>query len=897
VGTLELLILGPLEARIDGEPVALGPPRQRLLLAALLLAAPTPLRRDQLIDELWGAAPPASATHAIEVYVSRLRAALGAGAITGGPDGSYGTVAAADARRFEELAAARPERPERLTEALELWRGDVLTDLTYEGSLRTEISRLEELRLAVRERLGDLRLQAGDHAAALADLRPLVAAEPLRERARGLLMLALYRAGRQAEALEVFHAGRTRLVEELGIEPGPQLRELHEAILRHDPGLSEPARRRGSRLPTPPTPLVGREREIEEVTTLLRGPARLVTLTGPGGTGKTRLALGAAEALLDDLPDGAHFVDLSALREPAAVRPAIARALELDADLELAPQLRDERALLVLDNFEQVLDAAPEVGALLRAAPHLRVLATSRIRLDLYGEHEFAVEPLAQDVGVELFCARARARDRRFIPTAAVSDIVARVERLPLAIELVASRVNRMSVEEMAAGLPVLELAGDGARDAPERHRALRATIDWSLELLDPADRERFVALGVFAGGLDAAAAAAVLDCTPADLDALVDQSLLRRLPTRWVMLEVLRERALELLGPGTPVRARHAAHYLELAERSEPELKGPDQAVWRERLQRDHDNLRAALTYAGPITALRIAAALGFFWYTHGDTAEGMVHLERSLAAAAGAPALLRGRALHALGIMRAQRGDERAEATFREELEMFRVAGDRTRIAMALNSLGIVARERGDSAGARAAFEEAIGLHRSLGDLRRVADALSNLGVVAVDEGRLDEAEALFEESSTLDRRFDNQWGMAQTICGQAALALARGRADESAALLSDAVEVFDRLDDRPSLIGTIEQFAATASVRGEHLLAARLWGAATARRADIGQPCSIGETAAIERYVGASRTALGSTAFAAAEAAGAALELETALAEARTLTGAQDSARGRR
>src|SRR4051794_6794787 len=224
-----------------------------------------------------------------------------------------------------------------------------------------------------------------------------------------------------------------------------------------------------------------------------------------------------------------------------------------------------------------------------------------------------------------------------------------------------------MSAEEMAAGLPILELATGGPRDAPDRHRALRAAIDWSLELLDGPERRRFAALGVFAGGLEAAAAAAVLDATPADLDRLAGQSLLRRLPERWTMLEVLRERALELLPVSAPVRARHAAHYLELAERSEQALKGPDQAAWGERVEREHDNLRAALGHAEPPEALRIAAALGFFWYTHGHSAEGINHLERTLAAAGGAPPLLRGRALQALGILRSQRGEERAEATFR--------------------------------------------------------------------------------------------------------------------------------------------------------------------------------------------------------------------------------------
>ena len=881
---MEFLILGPLEVRIEGRAIALGAPRQRLLLAALLLAAPRPLRREQLIDEIWGATPPASARHAVEVYVSRLRGALGQAAIVSEPGTSYAAAGEVDARRFEALASGRPEEAQ-LAEALALWRGPVLADLAYEGPLRTEVARLQELMLVAREQLADRRLQRGGHVEALADLQELVAGEPLRERARGLLMLALYRAGRQAEALDVYRAGRELLVEELGLEPGAPLRELQAAILRHDPAISDPAARRRRTLPAPPTPLIGREREIEELAALLGGVARLVTLTGPGGTGKTRLALGAAEALLDEFADGAHFVDLSALRDPATVAPAIAHAAGLDAEAELVAQLRGRHVLLVLDNFEQLLDAAPAVGQLLMGAPEVRVLATSRTRLDIYGEHEFAVDPLEHDEGVELFCARARARNRRFIPTAAVADVVSRVERLPLAIELVASHADEMNAEEMVAGLPILELATGGPRDAPDRHRALRATVDWSLGLLDEPDRRRFAALGVFAGGLDAAAAVAVLDAAPADLDRLAGQSLLRRLPERWAMLETLRERALELLDVAAPARARHAAHYLELAERSEQALKGPDQATWGEQVEREHDNLRAALRHAEPLAALRIAAALGFFWYTHGHSAEGTIHLERTLAAVGDAPPLLRGRALQALGILRSQRGDERAEATFREGLAMFRTAGDQARVAVALNSLGIIARDRGDAAAARAAFEEAADVYRSLDDRHRLADSLSNLAFVAIDREQLDEAAALFGESIALDRAFDNQWGVAQNLSGQALLSLARGAPDEAAALLAESVQALRPLGDRLSLVRALELLGATAAVRSDHAFAARLWGAATAQRDAAGEPRTIADAAVIDRHLDVSRAALGPERFAAAATAGAALELEAALAEALT------------
>jgi len=348
-------------------------------------------------------------------------------------------------------------------------------------------------------------------------------------------------------------------------------------------------------------------------------------------------------------------------------------------------------------------------------------------------------------------------------------------------------------------------------------------------------------------------------------------------------MLAVLRERALELLDDPGAVRARHAAHYLELAERSEPGLKGPEQATWGERVQREHDNLRAALARAEPLVALRIAAALGFFWYTHGHSAEGAAHLERALAAAPDASPALRGRALQALGILRSLRGDERAEATFREALELFRAAGDEERVPVALNSLGAMARERGDAAGARAAFEEAIELYRARGDRHRLADSLSNLALMAVDENRLDEAAERFAESIALDREFDNEWGVAQNRSAQATLALARGAPEEAAALLADAVQGLRRIGDRISLVAALERLAATAAVRGDHAEAARLWGAATALRDAAGEPRTAAEAAAIDRHLDASRTALGSARFAEAAAGGAGLELEPALAEA--------------
>ena len=296
----------------------------------------------------------------------------------------------------------------------------------------------------------------------------------------------------------------------------------------------------------------------------------------------------------------------------------------------------------------------------------------------------------------------------------------------------------------------------------------MRAAVDWSLDLLDESDRQLFTELGVFAGGLDAAAAAAVLDATPADLDRLVVQNLLRDLGGRWAMLEVLRG-ARSSFCTSRPVSApcRRAILLITSSSPNDPsrELKGGDQTAWGELVEREHNNLRAALSHAEPLDALRIAGALGFFWYTRGHSAEGAAHLERTLANAPAAPAVTRGRAFQALGILRSQRGDDRAESNFRDALEMFRGIGDRARVAVALNSLGAIARERGDADEARAAFEEVIDAYRGMGDRQRLADSLSNLAMVALHQDQLDEAAALFADSIVLDRESDNQWGMRTT------------------------------------------------------------------------------------------------------------------------------------
>jgi predicted ATPase/DNA-binding SARP family transcriptional activator len=653
-GVFEFRLLGPLEVVKNGSAVAPGGPRQRALLALLLLRANEVVPRERIVDGLWGERPPETAPNAIQVAVHALRRLLGRERLE---TRGAGYVLHADAdeldlRRFERLLARSDAAA--LREALALWRGPALADLREAPFAAAEAERLDELRLVALERriAADFELGAGGDL--VPELRALVAEHPYRERFHAQLMLALYRGGRQAEALEAYAAARRRLVEELGMEPGPELRELEQRILRHDPGLvpASPAAPGAAALPTAPTPFLGRELELAAVTALLnRDEVRLLTLTGAGGTGKTRLALAAARELEPAFRDGARFVGLATVRDPALVASTVAAALGAgetgagSVETALFEHLRDQHTLLVLDNFEQVTAAAPLVAELLGAAPRLKVLVTSRGVLRVSAEHEYPVPPLPlpdpADAGdpdsllrneaVALFVERARAVRPGFAldgEARAVVDICAALDGLPLALELAAARVKVLSPsalrDRLERRLPLLER---GPADLPGRQRTMRATIDWSYDLLDEADRALFARLAVFAGGCTVEAAEAVCEADLDGLAALVDASLLRERPggraeTRFAMLEVVREYAVERLeasGESERLRRRHAGHYADLGERAEPELTGAEAVRWLGYLEAEHDNIRAALAWAGTAgereVELRLAGSMHYFW------------------------------------------------------------------------------------------------------------------------------------------------------------------------------------------------------------------------------------------------------------------------------------------
>jgi predicted ATPase/DNA-binding SARP family transcriptional activator/Tfp pilus assembly protein PilF len=794
---VQFRILGPIQAVLDDEPAALGAPKQRGLLALLLVNRRRVVTAEQLIDGLWGEAPPASAVQSLQVYVHGLRRALGAERIETAGRG-YRVVVGEDELdldRFERtlergraaLEAGRPDdAADDLREALAVWRGPALADLPDEIRRAADAERLEELRLTTLELRNDAELACGRHDAVVAELEALTAEEPYRERFLQQRMLALYRCDRQADALGVYRDAREVLAEELGLDPSPALQELERAILRQDPSLAAPeAPTRSTRpLPVPPTPLVGRRLELAAVSALFRDEgARLVTLTGPGGTGKTRLGLAVAHALEPELREGALFVSLAPVSDPELLVPTIAEALDVrEGSRSLAEgvieHLSERRMLLVLDNFEQILPAAPFVGDLLAAAPRVWVLATSRAPLKLSAEREYPVPPLdapnadlpfealVKTDAVRLFAARAQAVDPGFeLDTASapeVARVCTRLDGLPLAIELAAARAKLLAPAEILERLErEPNMLPSGPRDAPARQQTLAATIHWSYDLLGPAERQAFVRLGVFVGGCTLEAAEGICDVTLESLGALVDNNLLRRRGSRFMMLETVRHFAVERLeecGAADELRRRHAVWLTDLAETfAERTLAGEDMTPWLDRIQPEHDNIRAALAWSlvhEPELTLRQASKLRLFWEVRGNFREGLNWIEDALPYADEMSPEVRFNALAASGAIATRLGDldlaqERKEAA----LALAREIGDEIWIARELSDLGTVAAMREDYDTALEMFEESAALFRKLDVPSRLGTVLSNLGHIAGQRGDYERAIEYTEEALALE------------------------------------------------------------------------------------------------------------------------------------------------
>ncbi|WP_343954317.1 BTAD domain-containing putative transcriptional regulator [Nonomuraea longicatena] len=761
-------VLGPLAVwRDDGESVHVPEAKVRALLADLLAHGGRPVSADRLVEDLWGGRPPRNATGTLQARVSQLRKALGDPALVLHSPGGYRLVAEdVDAVRFESLVERRTAEPRvragELDEALALWRGPAYADVADLGFAQPVINRLEELRLSAQEELAEVRLELGEPV----DVSALVREHPLRERLRAVHITSLYRAGRQNEALASYTELRARLSDELGLDPSPELAALYERLLRQDPALAPPP---VSHLPAALTPLVGRDAELAEVGALV-GRDRLVTLTGPGGVGKTSLALEAARGLLSAraFPDGVALVELAGATRPVdAVAAAVCVRDDSSAPLEprVAQALSGTRALLVLDNCEHLVEpVATLVAALLRSAPGLRVLATSQEPLGVTGERVHQVPPLAEPDAVRLLSDRAGVAEGE-----AVRTICRRLDGIPLALELAATRVRALGAEELAGRLDDrFRVLTSGMRDAPARQRTLRAMIDWSWELLGEPERLVLRRLAVHADGCDLEAAEAV--CAEPGVDVLeslarlVDRSLVAPGP-RYRLLESVAAYGLERLreaGEYDLVRARHTGHYTGLAERAA--LHGPDQLAWLDRLDQESANLELALTGPAP---LRLANALAWYWFLRGRLGAA----RRSLAQAityGGAPAEV-ALARTWLAGFTMMVGEPRGEIP-RADLDL------RGR-AVADWFLSFVHWAYGDLAAHDDAVERALAAFGELGDRWGSAAALVLRAKLAVGRGDLDAMRRDGEAGLAAFRELGDRWGRIEAMEALAMRAEIRG------------------------------------------------------------------------------------------------------------------------
>ncbi len=751
---MEILLLGPLQVRLDGQELLAGPPQQAAVLALLALADGRPVTSAALVDALWGDEPPASAVNVVQTYVARLRRTLGRDALLTVSAGYRLVGADVDAVRFERDVAAAVERS-ALRRALDLWRGPVLPECAGIPGIATRAARLEELRWTVTEDWVEAELAAGGSTGLVAELIDLVETAPLRERLRVALATALHRAGRQPDALRVCAEGRTLLRESLGLDPGPRLRAVEQAILRNDTaiGLQEPPHvppgspPRAPDLPRSLTSFVGRATEVAQVQGLL-GRHRLLTLSGPGGIGKTRLAVEAARAVAGGF-DHVAFVDLASLPPRGDVRAAVATAVGLaprgaDPEGALAAYLAGGRTLLIVDNCEHVVErAAGVVRELLTAVPSLRVLATSREPLRLAGEVVWSVPPLTVEPVTQggeepdaIRLLRARAEEARpgsttGVEAAVMAAVSRRLDGLPLALELAAARIRVLEIVELAERLGRESLlAWRGDRAGPERHRTLHAAVRWSLDLLPARERAALGALSVFRGSFPVDAAEAVVGGVDAGevVGSLVDRSLLSRQAgtrTRLRLLAPVREAAAALLSDAEADAAgrRHLAHHAALAATAEG-LHGAESADVLRALDAERAEIWAAVDRgwaADPVAAAELTARLWWYAFLRGPLAEA------------------RARQMRALSACPPDRPDLQAGL---------------------LRGVAAVALAEGDFAAVTAADAELLRLAAELGDEELTALGHAGIGQAAWAQGRYAEGVESLAASVAAARRAGSAW-----------------------------------------------------------------------------------------------------------------------------------------
>jgi predicted ATPase/class 3 adenylate cyclase len=711
---------------------------------------------------------------------------------------------------------------------------------------------------------------------------------------------------RAARIMSAGHGGQVLMSQSTGDLVDIELRDLGEHRLKD---LAQPVRLfqlgaadfpplrtlYGTNLPIQPTALVGRERELAEAGALL-GEQRVLTLIGPGGSGKTRLALQLAAEASEQFPDGVYWVPLQALRDPTLVVPTIAQAV--GGKNGLVAEVGDKRMLLLLDNLEHMLEAAPQVAEVLREVPNLTLLATSREPLGIRGEHHYQIEPLPPDDAVALFLERARAVNREFELSGAVREICRRLDGLPLALELAAGRASVLSPDQILVRLgQTLPLLTGGARDAPERQRTLRATIEWSFELLAAPEQQLFPRLAVFAGSFDLETAEHVAEADLDTLQSLVQKNLVRRWGSgRFGLLETIREYALEQLestAEAHALRERHARHYLTLAEEAEPQLRGASQRDWIERLSEEHDNLRSALAWLGehgPEEQLRLAGLLGEYWWVRGHGQEGARWLEDALGRASDAPTLPRAKALAWASNLLGRTGFPDKEIRLAEEsLAVARAVGDERTLTRSLIRLGNAALHQENFVRARSALEEGRAIAERLDDRSALAWTAHSLAGVAADEGDYDQARALLEESVALWRELDIPGGVANALCDLGFVVLQQDIYDQARACFGDSLRGSSEVGWTETAAYCLLGFGAAAAFEGFGEPAARLLGAAFAARDSIGIRFDAKVRELGERAADSTQARLGEERFAAVLRNGEEMSLDEAIAYA--LEGAKD------
>ncbi len=790
---LEIRLLGPFEVLAGGTLADVGGSKRQALLAMLALRRGRMVDVDALVDGLWGEELPAAPRNALHHHIARLRAALGGESIVGSSDGYALKGARVDAVLFEELLAETRatlrdgdlrSAADAVESALALWRGPALQGLTGTAWFSAEARRLEALHVDAVEEDFEIRLALGEHRELTPALRAALADNPFRERLWGQLMLALYRSGRQADALETFQEARRVLADELGLEPGPELRRLQEAILAHDPAIAAVPvdRRRRGNLPALSTSFVGREDELGQVSDLLH-EHRLVTLTGPPGVGKSRLAVETARSLDREFPDGIWLVEFARAGGAADAVRLLAHVVDVRGSDPLArvtSRLRHAGALVVLDACEHVLDEAARIAStLLAECPQVRILATSREALRVAGEVRIPVAPLGS-TAVELFLERARAARPGFDPdaeaVALAAEIARRVDGLPLAIELAAARVNVLGLAELVS---ILERRAALLRDSPASDPsriALQGLVEWSYDLLHGDEKTLLQQLAVHRGGASLASLVAVAathglnEATVAYLvAALVDKSIVfvsfAGGVARYDMLDTVRDYVVGRLaesGGLAAARAAHAEYFAALAEEARLQLRGPEWLPWQSRLELEHDNLWAALAYAREAPDPAVAARLGTLaWYfgLADRVSEGRRFLDLTLSAT-------------------------REDAPIELRVEL-------------LAGLCYLATEEFDREAALAAGERALALAATAAAPRQLGFAQLTLALALAQSGDEERVDAMTRDAAAVFEAAGDDWGVASTSIIRATGAMRAGDVSTVAAMAAAIRRHSDAID----------------------------------------------------------------------------------------------------